>query len=144
MDIRARVTAFAAVLLLSTVVASGGTNSWTGVGPAGGQVTKVAYNTANPSILYMITAGGFARSQDGGATWQTVRSDFLNSPSDLAVDPATPSRVYVVIANPATVLVSTDSGVTLSAVTSFPSTLINPLQVQVSQDGATVCLCHDR
>jgi len=115
-------------------------NSWTAVGPIGGQVQKVLYNPSNPSIVYMISAGGFQRSQDGGVTWQTIRNDFFNPPHDLAVDPADSSRVYVVVPNAPFLLVSADSGATLSPVTSFLTNLINTWQVQVSQDGATVCV----
>jgi hypothetical protein len=88
----------------------------------------------------LISVGGFLRSQDGGATWQTIRDDFLNFPLDLAVDLSDPTRVYVVVPNAPFLLISTDSGATLSAVSSFPATLVNPAQVQVSHDGATVCV----
>lgn len=139
MDIRARGLVAALALCLSGMV-SAGINSWTSVGPTGGYVQKVAYNSANPSIVYMISVGGFLRSLDGGTTWQTIRDDFLNSPSDLAVDPSDPTRVYVVASNAPFLLMSTDSGATLSAVTSFPLTLGGPMQVQLSHDGATVCV----
>jgi photosystem II stability/assembly factor-like uncharacterized protein len=88
----------------------------------------------------MISAAGFQRSQDGGVTWQTIRDDFLNPPHDLAVDPADSSRVYVVVPNAPFVLMSTDSGATLSPIASFPTSFVNAWQVQVSQDGATVCV----
>jgi photosystem II stability/assembly factor-like uncharacterized protein/uncharacterized membrane protein YgcG len=140
MDIRARAFVAAAAALCLLRVGSAGINSWTAVGPTGGQVQKVAYNSANPSIVYMISVGGFLRSQDGGATWQTIRDDFVNFPRDLAVDPSDPTRVYVVVPDAPFLLVSTDSGATLSAVASFPSTLVSPMQVQVSHDGATVCV----
>ena len=139
MDIRAHVLVAATALCLSSV-GSAGINSWTGVGSTGGYVQKVAYNPANPAIVYMISVGGFLRSQDGGVTWQTIRDDFLNYPRDLAVDPSDPTRVYVVTVNAPFLLVSTDSGATLSAVASFPTTLVNPNQVQVSHDGTTVCV----
>jgi photosystem II stability/assembly factor-like uncharacterized protein len=120
--------------------ADAGTNSWSALGPTGGQVQKVIYNATSPSIVYMISAAGFQRSQDGGVTWQTIRDDFLNPPHDLAVDPADSSRVYVVVPNAPFVLMSTDSGATLSPIASFPTSFVNAWQVQVSQDGATVCV----
>lgn len=129
-----------AVVCCVSSLANAATNSWTAVGPVGGLVQKVLYNPSNPSIVYMISAGGFQRSQDGGMTWQTIRNDFMNPPHDLAVDPADSSRVYVVVPNAPFLLVSTDSGATLSPVTSFPTNLVNTWQVQVSQDGATVCV----
>ena len=140
MESRARGLVAAAAALCLYSVGFAGINSWTAVGPTGGQVQKVAYNSANPSIVYMIATGGFLRSQDGGTTWQTVRDDFLNSPDDLAIDPSDPTRVYVVVPNAPYLLMSTDSGATLSAVASFPITLSGPLRVQVSHDGATVCV----
>jgi photosystem II stability/assembly factor-like uncharacterized protein len=139
MSFRMRATALAAVLCLSAG-AFAGINTWSALGPNGGQVQKVAYNKTNPSIVYMISQAGFQRSQDGGVTWQTIRDDFLNSPQDLAVDPADSSRVYVVVPNAPFLLVSTDSGATLSPVTSFPTNLVNTWQVQVSHDGMTVCV----
>ena len=120
--------------------ADAGTNSWSALGPTGGQVQKVAYNATTPSIVYMISAAGFQVSQDGGVTWQTIRDDFLNPPHDLAVDPADPTRVYVVVPNAPFVLMSTDSGATLAPIASFPTSFVSAQQVQVSQDGATVCV----
>lgn len=140
MDIRPRASMLAVAALCLPSLGLAGINSWTPVGPTGGQVQKVAYNPANPSIVYMISVGGFLRSQDGGTTWQTIRDDFLNFPLDLAIDPSDPTRVYVVVPNAPFLLMSTDSGATLSAVSSFPTTLANPAQMQVSHDGATVCV----
>ncbi|HWW81137.1 MAG TPA: hypothetical protein VNY82_16185 [Steroidobacteraceae bacterium] len=139
MEIRARAIALA-LMLCPAGAAVAGVDSWTSVGPSGGQIQKVAYNPANPSLVYMISTGGFSRSQDGGATWRTIRDDFQNFPQDLAVDPSDSTRVYVVVPNAPYVLMSTDSGATLSPVTSFPTTLINTWRIQVSQDGATVCV----
>jgi hypothetical protein len=75
MDFRVRAAVLAAAWCFCGLVFAGA-NSWTALGPSGGQVQKIVYNTTTPSIVYSISIGGFARSQDGGVTWQITSTDF--------------------------------------------------------------------
>jgi uncharacterized repeat protein (TIGR01451 family) len=117
---------------------SGAINGWTAIGPAGGTVNKVVFNKSTPSTVYAIAAGGFYRSLDGGTTWQLIASNFMNSPQDLELDPSDPTRVYVVAPNYPSLYVSTDSGATLSAVTTVPTAAASTWQLAVSQNGTTL------
>jgi photosystem II stability/assembly factor-like uncharacterized protein len=119
-------------------VADSKINDWTAIGPTGGSVLKIVYNPVSPSMVYLISVAGFSRSTDGGLTWQMISSDFENPPSDLQIDPSDPSRVYIVVPNSPYLLVSTDAGQTLKAVSSFPVDLTNPWQIEVSKDGKTL------
>lgn len=114
------------------------TNSWTGIGPYGGEALRVAYNRTSPSVVYLTSLGGFSRSTDGGVTWQMIFTDSMNSPADLTVDPSNPDRLYVVFVNPPFLMTSSDAGQTLTPVANFPVNLTNPYQVQVGADGQTL------
>lgn len=145
MNFGVRVVAFGAACMLSNL-ALAGMNTWTAIGPSGGQVNKIAFNPNSPSIVYALSAGGFQRSADGGVSWQLTQGGFENPPMDLAVDPSNPSRVYVVAPGSGTGLsffLSTDAGVTLNPVQVFPAGVSNGSHVQVSQDGRTVCATGD-
>jgi uncharacterized repeat protein (TIGR01451 family) len=127
-------------LLGATTEGWGAINDWTAIGPSGGTVNKIVFNQATPSTAYAIATGGFYRSQDGGVSWQLVKSDFFNAPQDLAIDPSDPARIYVVTPNYPSLYMSTDGGASLSAVTSLPTGVTTAWQVAVSHNGATVYL----
>src|SRR5690348_9375531 len=131
MDLRTIVAT--TLMTTASLSAVAGVNMWTAVGPTGGEVVKVIYNRNTPTTIYMIAGAGFLRSQDEGATWQLVKSDFFNPPTDLDVDPTDPSRVYVVSASTPTLQMSTDGGATFNPVTSFPN-VGNILQLEVAAD----------
>jgi hypothetical protein len=61
---------------------------------------------------------------------------------DMALDPADAKRLYIVSPAPASLLVSTDGGVSLSTVASLPSAVTVETKVVVSQNGATICLAN--
>jgi uncharacterized repeat protein (TIGR01451 family) len=128
----------AALWLGASTEVLGAINGWTAIGPAGGTVNKIVFNKSTPSTVYAIAAGGFYRSLDGGTTWQLIASNFMNAPQDLELDPSDPTRVYVVAPNYPSLYVSTDSGATLSAVTTVPTAAANTWQVAVSQNGTTL------
>jgi len=110
MNLRKRAVLIAAMLGVS-MAASAGVNTWSSVGPEGGEVLKVVYNRDTPTTVYLIASGGFFRSLDAGATWQLVKNDFFNAPSGLEVDPTDPNRVDIISASPPRpLLVSTDAG----------------------------------
>jgi uncharacterized repeat protein (TIGR01451 family) len=136
MDLRTRATLAAAILSMSMAV-SAGVNTWSAIGPEGGEVRKVVYNRDTPTTVYVIAEAGFLRSLDAGATWQLVKDDFLNGPSDMDVDPSDQNRLYVVSPSVQTMQVSTDAGATFKPVASFPN-VGNVWQMAVSTDGKTL------
>jgi len=88
--------------------------------------------------VYAVATGGFYRSQDGGVSWQLIKSDFLNAPQDLAIDPSDATRIYAVASDYPCLYVSTDGGASMSAMTTLPTAVANGWQVAVSQNGATL------
>src|SRR6266508_1541690 len=83
----------------------GGT-TWTPAGLAGSdRIGRLALDPTNPNRLFAAATGslftpggvrGLYRTTDGGATWQLVLagSTATTGAIDVAIDPATPSRVY--------------------------------------------------
>jgi uncharacterized repeat protein (TIGR01451 family) len=128
-----------AVVATGAAASFAGTNQWTAVGPSGGSVTRIAYDPATPTNVYLVGSGGFYRSTDGGTTWTNVRSDFMNAPRDLAVDPSDASRVYVISTDAPFLYLSTDGGATLSVSSTFPTSgVTNAQEIAISQDGMTL------
>jgi len=136
-----RMWAFAlAAVLWICEAAFAGVNSWSALGPEGASVLEVVYSKTTPSTAYMASSAGLSSSQDGGVTWNTIATPSLNNLEDIAVDPTDSTRVYVVESYAPSLMISTDGGATLSPVASFPTGLLSTSQVQVSGDGATVCV----
>jgi len=130
--------AFAVALLAHGATAD--INSWTSIGPNGGRVFRVVYNRSNPSIVYVLSQGGFGRSTDGGGTWKMVNTDLSGAPYDMAADPTNPSNVYVVVPTAPYFMASSDAGKTMTPATRPPFTFNfgGPWSVQVAADGKTV------
>jgi len=131
------------IALAATMLALGANadmNAWTSIGPNGGRVFKVVYNPSNPSIVYLLSQGGFSRSTDGGVTWKLIYSDLQNAPYDMAVDPANPNNVYVVSQTAPFFLASSDGGKTMApaARPPIPTYFSGVWSVQVAADGRTV------
>jgi len=84
------------VALVWSSIASGGV--WTTHGPGGGEVNAIAVVPSTPTTIYAATAfGGFFKSLDGGETWSPIGGGLtpaLPFLTGIAVDPATPPRVY--------------------------------------------------
>lgn len=139
MKIRVRAIGLAAVLWICET-AFAGVNSWSALGPEGATVLKVVYSQTAPAMAYMASSAGLSSSQDGGVTWRTIATPSLNNLEDVAVDPTDSTRVYVVVSYAPSLMISTDGGATLAPVASFPTGLTFTSQVQVSADGATVCV----
>jgi uncharacterized repeat protein (TIGR01451 family) len=139
MDVR--LAAFLAVVMLcGSFEASAAVNALSASGAVGGVVTKIRFSSI-PNIAFLINNGGFYRSRDGGASWALVEAN-IYSPMDMALDPADANRLYIVSPAPASFLVSTDGGVSLSTVASLPSAVTVETKVVVSQNGATICLAN--
>ena len=141
MDVRV-LAVIAAPLLTLSFNASAAINDWTAIGPSGGAVNKIVYSQ-NGNTAYMAAVGGYYRSQDSGVSWQIVKSDFLNAPVDVSIDPSDPTRVYVVAQNAPCLYVSTDGGATVVANTALPSAVTQARQIAVSKDGTTLYLSND-
>ncbi len=139
MDVRLA-TFLAAVMLCGSFEASAAVNALSAMGPVGGSVNKLLFS-AIPNAAFLINNGGLYRSQDGGASWALVEANIF-SPMDMALDPADSKRLYVVSPAPASLLVSTDGGVSLSTVASLPSAVAAETKVVVSQNGDTICLAN--
>lgn len=85
-----------------------GAESWTELGPEGGDIRGVARNPKAPSELYAATYSGLIyRSGANGASWAR-KGAVGSSVSDLAVDPQTPSTLYAL--GDATVYKSVNKG----------------------------------
>jgi len=116
-----------------------GTNQWSAVGPPGGSVTKIVYNPTSPTNVYLVGAGGFYRSTDGGTTWTNVSLgvSVIGQSNDIAVDPTDGSRVYV--AGPSAPYISTDGGATLTRSASFPTlNSSGGAELAITPDGMTL------
>ncbi len=115
------------MILLGAVVALSflggglfGAERWVSKGPSGGSVWTVAIHPSDPQTIFAGTrGGGVFRSVDGGRNWTAVNNGLTNPTMDLsvnavAIDPATPSTLYIGTYNG--VFRSTDSGVTWTSV----------------------------
>src|ERR1700748_657458 len=102
-------------------VVFGGVNSWSALGPYGGQIQRIVYAPSMPSRAYMVSTGGFSSSQDSGVTWQSIPGAPGTLLQDVAVDPTDATRVYVISAYPPYLQISKDGGATLSTAPTFPS-----------------------
>ncbi len=137
MDFRARM-ALVAVMFTAPGLTCAGINSWTGLGPDGGLVTRFAYDPTTPTTVYVAAEGGLFRSLDAGITWTLLKQDFAIPPSDVDVDPSDSNRLYVTMGTAPALYISTDGGKTLNPGSSsggLPSVIS---QLEVSTDGKTL------
>ncbi len=89
--------------------------------PTKNTITALVSDLSNPQTLYASSAGGVFKSQDAGATWQTLNTGL----SDirivaLALHPTQPSRLYAVTAS-GTVFRSTNGAATWEHQGQLPS-----------------------
>lgn len=69
--------------------------TWTRIADAsvvGSQISGVAIDPTNPSIIHVTGSRGYIRSGDAGATWAQI---LRNSCSSLALDTVNPANVYI-------------------------------------------------
>lgn len=71
-------------------------NRWTGIGPEGAQVRKLAVVPADPATVYAGTSNnGILKSTDGGASWNAVNNGLSSTDIlSLALDPADADTLY--------------------------------------------------
>jgi uncharacterized repeat protein (TIGR01451 family) len=134
--------ALAAVLLCASIDAGAGVNKFTAIGPTGGAINKIVFS-ATPNTVFTIATGGFFRSQDGGVSWQSIKSDFFSGPSDLSIDPTDPNRVYATDTARPALYVSTDGGLTMWASATLPTAITRIHKMGVSHDGSTLYVTMD-
>jgi len=53
-----------------------GVNTWTGIGPDGGQTNDIIFQPTNSTTLYAATAGGIFKSSNDGQIWSQSLSGF--------------------------------------------------------------------
>jgi uncharacterized repeat protein (TIGR01451 family) len=134
--------ALAAVLLCASIDVGAGVNTFSAIGPTGGEINKIVFS-ATPKTVFAIATGGFFRSQDGGVSWQLIKSDFYSAPSDLSLDPSDPNRVYATDTASPALYVSTDGGSTMSASVTLPTVVTRIHKMGVSHDGSTLYVTMD-
>jgi hypothetical protein len=64
------------------------------VSSGGGRVSGLAINPMDTQVLYAVTEGGLYKTSDGAGIWSKIL-EFTGEP-EIAVDPVSPSTVYVV------------------------------------------------
>ena len=98
-------------------VAYGGTNKWTSIGPAGGQIISVAIDPEMPTTVYAATvSAGIFKSDDSGETWRASNTGFKGTPwGGITIDPADHQVLYANTIYSGT-FKSTDSGNTWSLI----------------------------
>jgi photosystem II stability/assembly factor-like uncharacterized protein len=109
--------------------ANAGVNTFSGVGPEGGDIRKIAYHPTDATIVYLACSAGFYRSTNGGESWHLISDQMFNPPSDIAVHPAKPSRVFVAVAGLG-LMSSNDAGASLVQLSTFPDVGVDINAVQ--------------
>ena len=95
------------VTLVGATTANAGVNEFTLTGTDGGYITAIAAQPDNANIVLAGSARGIHRSTNGGATWTQIAPAMIGTPTHIAFDPGSPTRVFVLNRQ---VFVSEDSG----------------------------------
>ncbi|MBP7960970.1 MAG: tandem-95 repeat protein [Caldilineaceae bacterium] len=95
---------------------AGGSWSATSITGFSGNPVFVAIDLVTPSTLYASREGDLYKSTDSGANWSTMTGPEPTYHRAIAVDPSTPTTLYVGIRGGSSVYKSMDGGVTWSAV----------------------------
>jgi len=110
-----RKLALAACALLSLAsTAHAGINTWTGVGPEGGDVSDLVVTQTTPAVAYALTPRALYRSNDVGRTWSQVGARFEQAVR-LSVHPTQANRLFIFADG--NLLSSSDGGATLVRIT---------------------------
>jgi len=118
-------TSFALLLWGAVVCSYAGTDIWTKLGPAGGDIQAISMDPHNPGTLYAATDFAPFQSSDAGGSW--VKSNVPNQ--SLVFDPQDPNTIYT-FSQAAGVSKSTDGGKSWNAANSgLPPTGYYPPEV---------------
>lgn len=101
----------------------------------GNQCSKIKIDPTNSDIIHLTGRGGYVRSVDGGANWETP---LTGSCSDLALNPNDPSIVYVA-RHGTGVYKSTDGGASFTQLTNgLPSSGVNRIVMAMADSNPSV------
>ena len=140
LSITRRCVACGVVALACMSGANAVVNTFSSVGPEGGDMREIAYHPTDASIAYLIGTGGFYRSSNGGESWQLISDQMFHTPTDMTVHPAKPSRVFVAVPGQG-LMSSNDAGASLAPLNTFPTAGIDINAVQhvaYNSDGSLV------
>jgi hypothetical protein len=127
--------AVSVVMLGAAASANAGVNTWTAIGPEGGDVRKVVMHPTQPDTAVAIASSGVYRTVNGATSWTKSAQQFQNPPYDLQVDPSDPNRVYVLSFSNPPIVVSTDGGATFGPLPNLPvATPVEP-RLGLGKDG---------
>jgi len=89
-----RAGALAAIVLAGARAGEAGVDRWTLLGPSGGRSLALAFDPADPAVLYLAGDGGLWKSADAAAEWWRLTPHGGGPSSSVAVDPFDRSIVY--------------------------------------------------
>ena len=92
-----------------------GGETWTHVGWNIPRVSGLAYDPANPDVIFLACGNGGLRTRDGGQSWRITPDGRVTEAQDVAIDPNEPAQVYLATAYG--VWATTDQGETWREVT---------------------------
>ncbi len=74
----------------------GGENSWTLLGPWGGEIREIVVHPTDPNIIYVSNfTSGLYKTTDQGKTWVLLQDDVLHANGyDIELDPENPDIIY--------------------------------------------------
>ncbi len=100
-------------------VVNAGHLTWTPIGPEGGYMTNIVVAPTTPATIYAAASdSGLFKSTDGGTSWTPTAAGEGTTINALAVDPGTPTTIYVVTSG---LLKSTNGGVSWTYPCCLPS-----------------------
>jgi hypothetical protein len=110
---------FLSLLALVAVAAPAAAQTWTAVGPQGGEFPRVFVNPSQPATLFAMPggdAGGLFKSTNSGDSWLAITSNMSAGScdihvNDLAIHPTQPNTIYAAT-EALGVCKSTDGGTT--------------------------------
>jgi photosystem II stability/assembly factor-like uncharacterized protein len=135
------VAGFAVVSQLMLAGASvAGVNTWTQIGPEGGEIHAVAGAPSEPAVLYAAGATIF-RSSDEGVTWERTAAPKMERSCQLSVDAIDPQRLYCV--GEEGVLLSVNAADTWTESSSGLPALISPSSIKVDRNDSSFLVFTD-
>lgn len=109
--------------------------SWSEIAPGISNISHISISPENEHILYLASADGLFRSQNGGASFSRINilSEDTSKISVIALDPRRPDVIYMGVGNQ--VHKSDDGGATWQIKTLNTSRIINIIEVMPDRPG---------